>query len=80
MDNISNHPSKFRTKIWVEINDVSRGTCYTNSQIKFKTSILKLKLCNYNDEYILANGTTSATNTAATGSPANNINKQVFRN
>ena len=25
IDDISNQPSKFRTKIWVEINDESRG-------------------------------------------------------
>ena len=26
----SNHPSKFRTKNWVEINDESRGTYNSN--------------------------------------------------
>ena len=31
---------KFRTKNWVEINDDSRGAYNTNSQIKFKTTIL----------------------------------------
>ena len=34
---------------WVEINDESRGTCNTNSQIKFKTTILESSLCNYSD-------------------------------
>ena len=37
----SNKPSKFRTKNWVEINDESRGTYNVNSQIKFKTTMLK---------------------------------------
>ena len=37
-----NQPSKFRTKNWVEINDESRGVYNTGSQIKFKTTILKL--------------------------------------
>ena len=41
LDNTSNQPSKFRTKNWVEINDDSQGTYNTNSQIKFKTSMLK---------------------------------------
>ena len=40
LDNTPNQPSKFRTKNWVEINDDSRGTYNTNSQIKFKTSIV----------------------------------------
>ena len=41
LGNISNQPSKFRTKSWVEINDDSRGMYDTNSQIKFKTAMLK---------------------------------------
>ena len=35
-----NEPSKFKTKIWVEINYRSRGTCKTSNQIKFKTSMI----------------------------------------
>ena len=45
-DNTSNQPSKLKTKSWVEINEL-RGTHYTNSQIKFITSMLKSSLCNY---------------------------------
>ena len=56
-DNKSNQPSKFRTKTWVEINDESRGTYNVNSQIKFKTTILKSSLCDYSDAYILVKGT-----------------------
>ena len=33
LDNTSNQLSKFRTKNWIEINNDSRGTCNTNSQI-----------------------------------------------
>ena len=40
LDNTPNQPSKFRPKNWVEINDDSRGTYNSNSQIKFKTSIV----------------------------------------
>ena len=47
IDGASNQPSKFRTKNWVEKNDQSRGTCNVNSQIKFKTTILKSSLCDY---------------------------------
>ena len=32
-DSTSDQPSKFRKKNWVEINDDSRGTYNTNSQI-----------------------------------------------
>ena len=39
--NIPNQQSKFKTKIWIEINDDSQGTYNANSQIKFKTSMLK---------------------------------------
>ena len=58
LDNTPNQPTKFRTKSWVEINDDARGTYNTNSQIKFKNSILKSSiLCNYSDAYILVSGT-----------------------
>ena len=41
LDNTPNHLSKFRSKKWVKINYDARGTYNTNSQIKFKTSMLK---------------------------------------
>ena len=44
-------------KNWVEINDKSRGTYNVNSEIKFKTTMLKSSLCNYSDAYILVKGT-----------------------
>ena len=33
LDNTPNQPTKFVTKNWLEINDESRGTYNTNSQI-----------------------------------------------
>ena len=57
IDNASNQPSKFRTKNWVEINDESRRTYNVNSQIKFKTTMLKSSLCDHSDAYILVKGT-----------------------
>ena len=56
IDNASNQPSKFRTKSWVEISDESRGTYNGNSQIKFKTTMVKFSLCDYSDVYILVEG------------------------
>ena len=53
IDDATNQPCKFRTKNWVEINDESRGTYNDNSQIKFKTTMLKCSLCDYSDGYIL---------------------------
>ena len=79
-DNTLNEPSKFRTKNWVEINE-SRRTCSTNTQIKFKTTMLKSSLCDYSDAYIFVKGTITANNTAAVDPDANNANKKViFKN
>ena len=50
LDNTTNQLSKFRTKNLVEVNYDSQGTYNTNSQIKFKTSMLKSSLCNYSDD------------------------------
>ena len=80
-DDTLNQPSKFRTKNWVEINDESRGAYSVNSQIKFKTTMLKSSLCDCSDAYILGKGTISVNNTAAAGAAANNTNKKViFKN
>ena len=51
-----NQPSKFRTKNWIEIKDEPRVTYNVNSQIKFKTTMLKSSLCDYRDVYILVKG------------------------
>ena len=81
IDDTSNQPSKFRTKNWVKINDESRGAYNVNSQIKFKTIMLKSSLCDYSDASILVKGTISVNNTAAAGAAVNNINKKViFKN
>ena len=81
IDDTSNQPFKFRTRNWVEINDESRGAYNINSQIKFKTTILKSSLCDYSDAYILVKGTISVNNTAAADAAANNTNRKViFKN
>ena len=61
LDNTPNQSTKFRTKNWVEINDHLRGTYNTNSQIRFKTSMLRSILCDYCDAYILVSGTITIT-------------------
>ena len=81
IDDTSNEPSKFRTRNWVEINDESRGAYNVNSQIKFKTTMLKSSLCDYSDAYILVKGTISVNSTVADGAAANNNNRKViFKN
>ena len=80
LDNTQNQPSKFRTKNWVEINDESRGTYSTNSQTKFKTSMLRSSLCDYSDPYIAVKGTITVPN-IGTVATQNNRNKEViFKN
>ena len=78
LDNTPNQPTKFRTKNWVEINDEKRGTYNTNSEIKFKTSMLRLSLCDYSDAYILVSGTITVAELLAGG--GNNSIQVVFKN
>ena len=56
LDDALNQPSKFKTKNWVVINVESRGIYNANSQIKFKTTMIKSSLCNYSDAYIIVKG------------------------
>ena len=45
LDNTPTQSPKFKTKIWVEINDESQGTYNKDDQIRFKTSMLRSSLC-----------------------------------
>ena len=64
LESTSDNPSKFRTRHWVEINDESRGN-YINSDIRFKTTMLRSNLCDYADSYILVKGTITITGAGA---------------
>ena len=73
--------SKFKTKNCVEVNDESQGTYNVNSQVKFKTTILKSSLCDYSYACTLVKGAITVNNTAAADADANNTNKKViFKN
>ena len=61
--NTPNELSKFKTENWIEINDKPWRTY--NNQIRFKTSMLRLSLCDYSDAYILLKGTMTVENKAA---------------
>ena len=52
--------SNLLERIWVEINDESRGN-YANNDIRFKTTMLRSNLCDYADSYILVKGTITIT-------------------
>ena len=75
LDDTIGQPSKFRTRNWDEINDESKGK-YDNSNIRFKTSIIRSNLCDYSDAYILVKRTITVTNAAAAGVAVNNTNKK----
>ena len=64
VESISDNSSKFRTRNWVEIKDESRGN-YANSDIRFKTTMLRSNLCDYADSYILVKGTITITGAGA---------------
>ena len=49
--------SKFVTKTWIEINDLSNGQDSVNKNMRFKTSILRSDLRDYSDAYIVVKGT-----------------------
>ena len=72
LDDTSNQPFKFRTKTWIEINDQSRVTRNTNSDIRFKTAMLKYRLYDYSDAYILVKG-----GITITGEGDNVVNRQA---
>ena len=75
LNNVSNKPSKFRKRIWFEINDDIRGAYSPNKQIRFKTAMLRSSLFDYSDAYILAKGNIAVNNTASAAA-ANNTNKK----
>ena len=83
LDNQTTQSSKFRTKSWVEIKDDARGTYNTNSQIKFKTWMLKSSLYDYKDAYILFKGRVTITGEGAEANErqADKRNKEIiFKN
>ena len=72
LDNETNPPSKFRAKNWSEINDDTSETYDTNSQINFKTSMLKLSLYDYTGAYIFVEGVIIVADTSIAAAAANN--------
>ena len=44
---------RFVTKKWIEVYDLSGGNYNVNKEIRFKTSMLRLDLCDFSDAYII---------------------------
>ena len=81
LDNVSNQPSKFRRRNWVEIKYNARGNYFSTKQIRFKVSMLSSSLCDYSDAYIIVKGNIAVNNTADVGAATNNTNKKlIFKN
>ena len=78
LDNTTNQPPEFRTRNSVEIHDDSQGKYNVGNQIEFKTSMIRLNLCNYIEAYIHGKGTVSNTGTAA--APNNRNKNMLFKN
>ena len=56
LDNIPDKVPRFITKKWIEVHDQSGETYNTNKQIRFKASVLRSDLCDFNDAYIVVKG------------------------
>ena len=74
--NTPNQPSKFRAKHWIEINADLLGAYNTNSQIKFKTSMLKSNFCDYSNAYIHVKRTKTISNTGPAAAQ-NHVEKKI---
>ena len=61
LDNTLDQPFKFRTKNWVEVNDESKESYGTASNIRFKTTMLRFNLCDSTHAYILVKWTITIT-------------------
>ena len=56
LGNIPDKVPGFITKNWIEVHDNSEEACNTNKQIRFKRSMLRFDLCDFNNAYIIVKG------------------------
>ena len=75
--NKPNKPPKFKTKNWVEIYHDAHEMYNKNSEIKFKSTMLKSSLHDYHDSYSLVKGTIIIVTTASTDADANNAKSNI---
>ena len=55
--------SKFVTRKWIEVNDLSGGQYSVNKNIRFKTPMLRPHLCGYSGRYVVVKRRISDTST-----------------
>ena len=55
--------SKFLTRKWIKVNDLSRGQYPANKNTRCKTAILRSDLYGYSDTYTVVKRTTTVTGT-----------------
>ena len=65
--------SKFVTKNWIKVNDLSSNQYSDNKNIRYKTSMIRSDFWKYGDAYIVVKGRISVTGTNA----ANGGNKKL---
>ena len=68
---------KFVTKQQIKVNDISSGQYSVNTNISFKTSMLRSDLCDYSDTYIVVKGTIDLVSANENDKAEKNI---VFKN
>ena len=68
---------RFITKKWIEVHDQSGETYNNNKQIRFKTTMLRSDLYNFNDAYIVVKGIVSVT-VSANERDRDDMNRQVI--
>ena len=69
--------SKFVTRKWIQVNDLSGGKYSVNKSIRFKTPMLRSDLCDYSDAYIVEKRRITVTSDDS----ANTRNKELtFKN
>ena len=78
LDDRKNQPSKFRTRNWIGSNDESQGKHNVNSNIKFKTLVLRSNSCDDSIAYVNVKATIIVQSTVATAAPVSNTNKNVI--
>ena len=77
LGNIPNKVLRFITKKWIEVHDQSGETFNTNKQIRFKTSMLRSDLGDFNNAYIVVKGIVTVT-VSANERDIDEMNRQVI--
>ena len=76
LGNIPDKVPRFITKKWIEVPDQSGETYNTNKQTRFKTSLLRSDLCDFNDAYCVFKGIVTV---SADERDRDKMNRQVYK-